>query len=94
MARDAAIVIFGAFAEFDRDQLVAVVGGAEFQSQVVEQLAFMDSDDDLTPVLLCEDADEARELRDVHLVHCLNGVVEDQTRKERLDSEGEGKKQR
>lgn len=54
----------------------------------------MDGDDDLSVVLLREHADEPGELRDMHFVHGLNGVIEYQAGHDGLHGEVECKEQR
>ena len=40
----------------------------------------MDGDDDLAAMLLGHRAQQRRELRNVHLVHALHGIIDDEPR--------------
>lgn len=71
--------------EFDGEEPVAGEGGAEFEGKVLEERAFVDGNDDLSPVLLRQRPQQSGELRDMDLVHALNGVVDHQPRKRRND---------
>ncbi|WP_155850397.1 hypothetical protein [Arthrobacter sp. Br18] len=78
VAGDALVFLGCAFTDFNGDEL---------ESQVIEQLAFVDGDDDLPVVLLRKEADEANELCHMHFVHSLDGVIEDEARDDRFDGE-------
>lgn len=84
-SRDTTILIVGSLAELNGDQSIAVVGGAQFESEVLEQLSFVNSDNHLSAMVLREDPDQARELSDMHFVHRLDRVIEYQAGHDRLD---------
>ena len=89
-----AIVLKGSFAELDGEQFVPLVGRAEFKGEVVEKLAFVDRDDYLTLVLSGQHADKSGELSDMHLVHRLDRIIEDETGDHGIHGEVKSEKER
>lgn len=94
VACDTSITLRRTIAELDGDEFVAHKGRAEFESKVVKQFPFMDSNDHLAIVLLCEETDESCELRHMYFIHRLDRIVEDKAGNDRLDSEMEGEEKR
>lgn len=79
------------FAQLDSQQFVTFVGGAEFQCEVVEELALVDRHNHLSFMLFRKHPNQSGELGDVHFVHGLNGVIEHETWDHWIHGEVEGK---
>lgn len=79
--------------EFDRDQLIALVRGTQFESEVLEQLPLMNGDHYLPSVLFGKNAHQPCELGNMHFIHRLHWVIEDQAGHNGIDGQVESKKE-
>jgi hypothetical protein len=64
-----AIFVHRTLAELNGDQLVSGVGRTQFKGEIVEESPFVYCDNDLSIVLLRQQAHQGSELCDVNLVH-------------------------
>src|SRR5665213_857194 len=71
-----AVLIVLPSAQLDCDELVSVERWTQLEAEVLEELSLVNRDDHLAIVLLGEHSNKPGELRNVDLIHRLDGVVE------------------